>query len=274
MTLSVSVIPPMEHGRQNRTPAYDLHALAQALTLDVLVFDVTGDPAQPPPSLDRADRHTFVVPDGGGVVDGTFELRPAPDGSDYRIRVDLDDGESLFSGTRSLVGIQRGDRAIVDFFLTPDGPPEPGETSIRIGDSTSEPGSPSHLIPIVLANSDPVGGFQFDMTVDPNLVSNVLGFEIDPASRLGPIGSLSARFHRVQDGSQTEHVWRIIVASTDPTAEPISIGQDVLCFVETEIGIDATTGLVRVSNAVVSDPEGGGTRPAEGDGTLRIADGS
>ncbi|MGD8396861.1 MAG: hypothetical protein PVF43_15435 [Candidatus Eiseniibacteriota bacterium] len=267
VSLQISIIRPVE---QSGDAPLALPRVAQVRTLSVLVFDVTGNPAQPASALGSGTLFSFEIPEGAASIEGTIVLSPDSEGSDYRFRAELDEDGVTFVGTRTLSGVRRGDRLVADIPLVP--PPPATDNAIRIGNSTTERGDPSHLVPIVLANDRPAGGFQFDMTVDPALVSDVLGFEIDPASRLGTLGgSLSARFNRVS-ASPTEHVWRIIVASTD-ARRPIVAGQDVLCFVETQIGVDATTDSIRVSNAVIADTLGVAMIPDQQSGTIRIVEG-
>lgn len=221
------------------------------------IYDVTGDPfvetdqlLESTPLVD-VSRSIFVPEGGVGFFDESFELADQP--RDYRILVNVFISQ-VFNGTRTLLDLRPGTNRTVDLYLTAAGIPQQGTFGVQVADSWASPGDP-HLIPVVLVASEPVGGFQFDLVVDPGVVTGATGLEVDPDSRLY-LGRNASVLANLGVNAVSPDTLRVVAFSEEPATRPIAAGRDVILFVGAQIAESAFADTLRVGRVVVSTVEG------------------
>lgn len=251
--------PPLQFVVQE-APALLPNANDSAVEADlrILIFDVTADPFIRNTSLDAA---TSVIDDTLFIDDPesdfalaqeTYALPVGTEPRDFRVFIQRL-AESGADGARTARGIVRGENRTLSVYLTPS--ETPSQYGIQVLETWARPGEVDHVIPIVLANPNAVGGFQFDLTFPPGLVTALNRIVVDESSRLFLEADSSSIVNLGENPLGENERWRVIVFSDDAinTIEP---GHDVVLYLEADIGSPTFEDSLQLTGVVIADPSG------------------
>ncbi len=265
VSVQMSVIP----ARPGKTVAID--------SIRIAIYDVAGDASTAVPD-------TFplaALAEAGGNLDGFLEVNDAT-GTHFlsTLRIDLTekspyrvvaylaiDGEGEFDGERSVELKPGEDRALV-MVMSDAGPVNPGSFDLSLSKTVVAVRDIAR-IPVILENADLIGGIQFRLVFDREVVESVTGIEVDPASRLyveredGTKEPIESSFNMPTDSTVQVVTVDLHVGEGDSLEAPLAAippGRDLVCFVRLDL-IDNLTGLpdtmdLRLENVFFSTPSG------------------
>ncbi len=251
--------PPLQFVIQEAPALFaDSEQDAVVADLRVLIFDVTEDPFIRNDSLENAplviDDTLFVnEPESDfALANETYELDVGNEPRDFRVYV-YRIVESGALGARTARGIARGEDRALSVYLTPSATPT--QYGVQVLETWARRGEAAHTIPIVLANPDPVGGFQFDLAFPPGLVTSLNRIVVDESSRLFLEADSSSIVNLGDNPLEESDLWRVIVFSDD-SVRTIEPGHDVVLYLEADIGEPTFEDSLQLTGVVIADPSG------------------
>ncbi len=253
---------------------------AEIDSIRIALYDITGDPWTTAPD-------TFAL---AGEDTSPVRMDNAT-GVHYlsRIQVDLSERRTLrvvaflsvvgeaegYTGERTITLAPNG-RSFVTLVMTGEGELSPGLFDLIVPKTVAAVGADSVEIPVVLVNSDSLGGIQFRLGFDSSVVDTVLGISVDPASRL-----LFDRRPDALDGilghfASTDSTARVVVVDLPgdigdgplSPLRPIVPGRDLLLSVVVRIRDD----LVVLPDTIALDLDRVFFSTPSGDADIEIAD--
>lgn len=251
--------PPLQFVIQE-APALFANANESAIDADlrILIFDVTPDPFIRNDSLENAlpavaDTIFVNEPESDfALANETYELEVDDEPRDFRVFIERI-AESGAQGARTARGIVRGENRALSVYLTPS--ETPTQYGVQVLETWAERGASGHAIPIVLANPDPVGGFQFDLAFPPGLVTSLNRIVVDESSRLFLEADSSSIVNLGDNPLDDSALWRVIVFSDD-SVNTIEPGHDVVLYLEADIGEPTFEDSLQLTGVVIADPSG------------------